>query len=75
MSKIKIAIQKSGRLYEESLQLLKDCGIFIKNGKDQLKVSVDTFPMEIVYLRNSDISQYLEDGVVDIAIVGENLLV
>ena len=75
MSKIKIAIQKSGRLYEESLQLLKDCGIFIKNGKDQLKVSVDTFPMEIMYLRNSDISQYLEDGVVDIAIVGENLLV
>ena len=75
MSKIKIAIQKSGRLYEESLQLLKDCGIFIKNGKDQLKVSVDNFPMEIVYLRNSDISQYLEDGVVDIAIVGENLLV
>ena len=75
MSKIKIAIQKSGRLYEESLQFLKDCGIFIKNRKDQLKVSVDNFPMEIMYLRNSDISQYLEDGVVDIAIVGENLLV
>ena len=75
MSKIKIAIQKSGRLYEESLQLLKDCCIFINNGKDQLKVSVDNFPMEIVYLGNSDISQYLEDGVVDIAIVGENLLV
>ncbi len=75
MSKLKIAIQKSGRLYEESLQLLKDCGIFINNGKDQLKVSVDNFPMEIMYLRNSDIPQYLEDGVVDIAIVGENLLV
>ncbi len=75
MSKLKIAIQKSGRLYEESLQLLKDCGIFINNGKDQLKVTVDNFPMEIMYLRNSDIPQYLEDGVVDIAIVGENLLV
>ena len=75
MSKIKIAIQKSGRLYEESLQLLKDCGILVNNGKDQLKVSVDNFPMEIMYLRNSDIPQYLEDGVVDIAIVGENLLI
>lgn len=74
MSTLKIAIQKSGRLYEESLQLLKDCGIFINNGKDQLKVSVDNFPMEIMYLRNSDIPQYLEDGVVDVAIVGENLL-
>ncbi|WP_294282320.1 ATP phosphoribosyltransferase [uncultured Chryseobacterium sp.] len=74
MSKLKIAIQKSGRLYEESLQLLKDCGIFINNGKDQLKVSVDNFPIEIMYLRNSDIPQYLEDGVVDVAIVGENLL-
>lgn len=75
MSKLKIAIQKSGRLYEESLQLLRDCGIFINNGKDQLKVSVDNFPMEIMYLRNSDIPQYLEDGVVDVAIVGENILV
>ncbi|MGC5745804.1 ATP phosphoribosyltransferase [Chryseobacterium sp. NFX27] len=74
MSKLKIAIQKSGRLYEDSLQLLKDCGIFVNNGKDQLKVSVDNFPMEIMYLRNSDIPQYLEDGVVDIAVVGENLL-
>ncbi|MBT2619617.1 ATP phosphoribosyltransferase [Chryseobacterium sp. ISL-6] len=75
MSKLKIAIQKSGRLYEDSLQLLKDCGIFINNGKEQLKVSVDNFPFEIMYLRNSDIPQYLEDGVVDIAIVGENLLI
>ncbi|MCX8532549.1 ATP phosphoribosyltransferase [Chryseobacterium luquanense] len=74
MSKLKIAIQKSGRLYEESLQLLKDCGIFVNNGKDQLKVSVENFPIEIMYLRNSDIPQYLEDGIVDIAIVGENLL-
>lgn len=75
MSKLKIAIQKSGRLNKESLQLLKDCGISIDNGKDQLKVSVPNFPMEILYLRNSDIPQYLEDGIIDIAIVGENLLI
>ncbi len=75
MSKLKIAIQKSGRLYEDSLQLLKDCGIYVNNGKDQLKVLIDNFPMEIMYLRNSDIPQYLEDGVVDVAIVGENLLI
>nr|WP_315028073.1 ATP phosphoribosyltransferase [uncultured Chryseobacterium sp.] len=75
MSKLKIAIQKSGRLYEDSLQLLKDCGIYVNNGKDQLKVSIDNFPMEVMYLRNSDIPQYLEDGVVDVAIVGENLLI
>ncbi len=74
MSTLKIAIQKSGRLYDESLQLLKDCGISVNNGKDQLKISVENFPMEIMFLRNSDIPQYLEDGVVDIAIVGENLL-
>lgn len=75
MSKLKIAIQKSGRLNEDSLRLLKSCGIKINNGKDQLKVSVPNFPIEILYLRNSDIPQYLEDGVVDIAIVGENLLI
>ncbi|RYM35832.1 ATP phosphoribosyltransferase [Brumimicrobium glaciale] len=75
MSKLKIAIQKSGRLNEDSLNLLKACGIAIDNGKDQLKVAVANFPMEILYLRNSDIPQYLEDGTVDIAIVGENLLI
>lgn len=75
MSKLKIAIQKSGRLNEDSIRLLKSCGIKIDNGKDQLKISVPNFPLEILYLRNSDIPQYLEDGVVDIAIVGENLLI
>ncbi len=75
MSKLKIAVQKSGRLNQNSLKLLRDCGIDINNGKEQLKVSVSNFPLEILYLRNSDIPQYLEDGVVDIAIVGENLLI
>lgn len=75
MSKLKIAIQKSGRLHEDCLQLLKNCGISINNGKDQLKVSVSNFPIELLYLRNSDIPQYIEDGVADIGIVGENLLV
>ena len=75
MTKIRIAIQKSGRLNEESLQILKDCGISIDNGKDQLKASSRNFPMEVFYLRNGDIPQYLRDGVVDIAIIGENVLV
>ena len=75
MSKLKIAIQKSGRLNEESLKLLRSCGLNIDNGQDQLKVCVSNFPVEILYLRNSDIPQYLEDGVADVAIVGENLLI
>ncbi|RMA64548.1 ATP phosphoribosyltransferase [Ulvibacter antarcticus] len=75
MSTLKIAIQKSGRLQSESLQLLKSCGINVENGRDQLKVTIGNFPLEVLYLRNSDIPQYLEDGVVDVAIVGENLLV
>ena len=74
MSKLKIAIQKSGRLNEESIQLLKDCGISIYNGNDQLRVTASNFPLEVYFLRNSDIPQYLIDGVVDIAIVGDNLL-
>lgn len=73
--KLKIAIQKSGRLNEDSLNILKDCGISIDNGKDQLKANSRNFPMEVFYLRNGDIPQYLKDGVVDIAIIGENVLV
>lgn len=75
MSKLKIAIQKSGRLNEDSLKLLAACGINIDNGIDQLKVTATNFPLEVFFLRNSDIPQYLEDGVVDIAILGENLLI
>lgn len=75
MNVLKIAIQKSGRLNEDSIGILKSCGIYIDNGIDQLKASATNFPIEVLYLRNSDIPQYLEDGVVDIAIVGENLLI
>ncbi len=74
MKTLKIAVQKSGRLNEESLRLLKDSGISIDNGIDQLKASARNFPLEVFFLRNSDIPQYLRDGVVDLAIVGENLL-
>lgn len=75
MSKLKIAIQKSGRLNEDSLKILKDCGISIDNGIDQLRVEARNFPLEIYFLRNSDIPQYAKDGVVDCAILGENLLI
>jgi len=75
MSKLKIAIQKSGRLHDDSIKILKDCGIYIDNGKDQLKASSRNFPLEVLYLRNGDIPQYLQDGVVDAAIIGENILV
>ena len=75
MTKIRIAIQKSGRLNQDSIQILKDCGISIDNGKDQLKADARNFPMEVMFLRNGDIPQYLRDGVVDIAIIGENVLI
>ena len=75
MKQLKIAIQKSGRLNEDSLKILKECGISIDNGRDQLKATAKNFPLEIYYLRNGDIPQYLTDGVVDCAIIGENILV
>ena len=72
---LKIAIQKSGRLYEDSVRLLKDCGLKIDNGKDQLKASVRNYDAEVLFLRNSDIPRYLEDGVADIAIIGYNVII
>ncbi|WP_299362240.1 ATP phosphoribosyltransferase [Winogradskyella sp.] len=75
MSTLKIAVQKSGRLNEDSLKILKQIGISIDNGKDQLKASARNFPLEVFYLRNGDIPQYLKDGVVDAAIIGENVLI
>ena len=74
MNKLKIAIQKSGRLYDDSVRLLKDCGIDLKNGVNKLKAECDNFPMEIYFLRDDDIPQYVEDAVADIGIVGENVL-
>jgi len=71
---IKIGIQKSGRLNKESIDLLKKCGISIDNFNDQLKVSASNFPMDVFFLRNGDIPQYLRDGVIDLAIIGENLI-
>ena len=73
-TKLRIAIQKSGRLYDESVKLLNECGIELRNVKDRLKTESDTFPIEIFFLRDDDIPQYVEDGVADIGIVGENVL-
>ncbi|WP_375238697.1 ATP phosphoribosyltransferase [Aurantibacter sp.] len=75
MKKLRIAVQKSGRLNEDSMRLLKNIGISIENGKDQLKASARNFPLEVFYLRNGDIPQYLRDGVIDAAIIGENVLI
>lgn len=74
-NKITIAIQKSGRLYDDSLQLLRECGLKMDAGNGALKSVVSNFPIEILFLRNSDIPQYIKDGVVDLGIVGENLLI
>lgn len=72
---LRIAIQKSGRLQEGSLDLLKESGLSISNGKDQLKTLARNFPVEVLFLRDDDIPQYIEDKVADIGIVGENIFV
>ncbi len=72
--KLKIAIQKSGRLHEDSLRLLKECGIEISNGVNKLKSEASNFPMEVYFLRDDDIPQYVEDAVADIGFVGENIV-
>jgi len=71
---LKIAVQKSGRLYEDSIRLLKECGIELNNGNKQLKAMAFNFPLEVYFLRDDDIPQYVYDGVADIGIVGENVL-
>ena len=71
---LKIAIQKSGRLYEDSIKLLKECGIQLNNGNKQLKTVAENFPLEVYFLRDDDIPQYVYDGVADVGIVGENVL-
>lgn len=75
MKSINLAIQKSGRLNNHSLDLLNKCGIKIDNEKDQLKVKSANFPVQVFFLRNSDIPKYINDGVVDIAMIGENTLI
>src|SRR5947209_18785695 len=72
--KLKIAIQKSGRLHDDSIRLLNDCGLGIKNGYNQLKSNADHFPVEVYFLRDDDIPQYVEDNVAHAGIVGENVL-
>jgi ATP phosphoribosyltransferase len=72
--KLKIAIQKSGRLSESSLKLFKECGIEFDNGLNKLKAEAFNFPLEVFFLRDDDIPQYVEDGVADIGIVGENVM-
>ncbi|MEY3738516.1 MAG: hypothetical protein RL544_1294 [Bacteroidota bacterium] len=72
--KLRLAIQKSGRLHEDSIKLLKECGIDISNGLNKLKAEASNFPIEVYFLRDDDIPQYVEDGVADIGIVGENVV-
>ncbi len=71
---LRIAIQKSGRLQEGSLSLLKESGLSFSNGKDQLKAQARNFPVEVLFLRDDDIPQYVEDKVADVGIVGENVV-
>jgi ATP phosphoribosyltransferase len=73
-NKLKIAIQKSGRLYESSVKLIKECGLSIENGHNKLKAPIKNFPAEVLMLRDDDIPQYVSDGIADIGIVGENVV-
>ena len=73
-TKLKLAIQKSGRLTEKSLQLLSECGISISNGSRSLIASAQSFPLEVLFLRDDDIPEYVENGVVDIGILGQNVV-
>ncbi|MFM2017790.1 MAG: hypothetical protein RL007_1446 [Bacteroidota bacterium] len=73
--KLRIAIQKSGRLNDDSIRMLKECGIEFDNGLNKLKATAFNFPLEVLFLRDDDIPEYVEQGVADIGIVGENVLV
>src|SRR5690606_8917555 len=74
MSKLKIALQKSGRLHDNSVALLKACGLSFPNGGGKLLAEVTDFPLEILFLRDDDIPQYVEQRVADIGIIGQNVL-
>ncbi|MGQ9863923.1 MAG: ATP phosphoribosyltransferase [Bacteroidia bacterium] len=73
-SKLTLAVQKSGRLHEDSLRLLKECGIEISDGLHKLKLEAENFPLEVFFFRDDDIPQYVEEGIADAGIVGENVL-
>jgi ATP phosphoribosyltransferase len=73
-NKLRLAIQKSGRLHDDSMRLLKECGIDVSNGVNKLKAEATNFPIELFFLRDDDIPQYVEDGVADIGFVGENVV-
>lgn len=72
---LKIAVQKSGRLYDGSMKLLKECGIEVSNGNNQLRITAANFPMEVFFLRDDDIPEYVQDAVADIGFVGENVVI
>ena len=72
---LRIAVQKSGRLYEGSMKLLKECGVEVSNGNNQLRVQAANFPLEVFFLRDDDIPEYVQDAVADIGFLGENVLV
>lgn len=74
MKTLKIAIQKSGRLNEKSVEILKNCGLSFENYKSSLITSVSNFPLEILFLRDDDIPEYVQDGIADLGIVGENVI-
>ncbi len=74
MSKLKIAIQKSGRLSEKSIQLIEECGIKLPNGGGKLITESTNFPVEVLFLRDDDIPEYVDQGVADIGVIGENVL-
>ena len=74
MEKLKIAVQKSGRLSEKSMGLITEAGINLSNGDRKLIAQAGNFPVEILYLRDDDIPQYVTDNVADIGIVGENVV-
>jgi len=71
---LKIAIQKSGRLNEKSVEILKNCGLSFENYKSSLISTVSNFPLEILFLRDDDIPEYVQDGIADLGIVGENVI-
>lgn len=74
MPRLRIAVQKSGRLSESSLSLLKDCGVRIQKGKNALIAPATNFDLDVLYLRDDDIPGYVADGTADCGILGENVV-